>query len=73
MSDSGARPAQAVQPLVEGQVVTGTLFSELMRVKTIRESGPGTRVVGFSGLTSGLDGAVPAPPGVEHIRAPPLA
>jgi hypothetical protein len=29
------------QPLVEGQVVTGTLFSEPMRVETIRESGHG--------------------------------
>src|SRR5208337_5316002 len=39
-------------PLVEGQVVTGTLFSEPMRVETIRESGPGTWVVGFCGLNT---------------------
>jgi len=40
MSESVAK-IQA-PPLVEGQVVTGTLFSEPMRVETIRESGPGT-------------------------------
>src|SRR5437588_10186694 len=39
-------------PLVEGQVVTGTLFSEPMRVETIRESGPGTWVVGLCGLNT---------------------
>ena len=38
MSESAAK-IQAL-PLVEGQVVTGTLFSEPMRVETIRESGP---------------------------------
>ena len=42
MSDPGAKPGQFVQPLVEGQVVNCTLFSEPMRVETIRESGPGT-------------------------------
>jgi len=31
MSDPGAKPAQSVLPLVEGQVVSGTLFSEPMR------------------------------------------
>src|SRR2546423_14985118 len=39
-------------PLLEGQVVTGTLFSEPMRVETIRESGSGTWVVGLCGLTT---------------------
>src|SRR5438132_7261491 len=39
-------------PLVEGQVGVGTLFSEPMRVETIRESGPGTWVVGLSGVNT---------------------
>src|SRR5208283_4546617 len=52
MSDSGAKPAQSVPPLVEGQVVSGTLFSEPMRVETIRESGPGTWVVGLCGIST---------------------
>jgi len=52
MSDSGAKPAQSVLPLVEGQVVSGTLFSEPMRVETIRENGPGTWVVGLCGLST---------------------
>src|SRR3984957_18813723 len=50
MSESAAK-IQA-HPLVEGQVVTGTLFSEPMRVETIRESGPGTWVVGLCGLNT---------------------
>ena len=50
MSESAARIQTA--PLVEGQVVTGTLFSEPMRVETIRESGPGTWVVGLSGVNT---------------------
>jgi len=50
MSESAARIQAA--PLVEGQVVTGTLFSEPMRVETIRESGPGTWVVGLSGVNT---------------------
>src|ERR1700752_848629 len=50
MSESAAR-IQA-PPLVEGQVVTGTLFSEPMRVETVRESGSGTWVVGLSGQNS---------------------
>jgi hypothetical protein len=52
MSDSGAKPSQAAHPLVEGQVVSGTLFSEPMRVETIRESGPGRWVVGLCGLST---------------------
>lgn len=50
MSESAAK-IQSL-PLVEGQVVTGTLFSEPMRVETIRESGPGTWVVGLSGVNT---------------------
>jgi SNF2 family DNA or RNA helicase len=50
MSESVAK-IQA-PPLVEGQVVTGTLFSEPMRVETIRASGPGTWVVGLCGLNT---------------------
>jgi hypothetical protein len=50
MSDSAAK-VQSL-PLVEGQVVTGTLFSEPMRVETIRQSGPGTWVVGLSGVNT---------------------
>jgi hypothetical protein len=42
MPGSGANPAQSAPPLVEGQVVNGILFSEPMRVETIRENGPGT-------------------------------
>src|SRR6201984_2874750 len=50
MSECAARIQAA--PLVEGQVVTGTLFSEPMRVETIRQSGPGTWVVGLSGINT---------------------
>src|SRR5215469_6884629 len=50
MSESAAKIQSP--PLVEGQVVTGTLFSEPMRVETIRESGPGTWVVGLSGVNT---------------------
>ena len=50
MSESTARTQAA--PLVEGQVVSGTLFSEPMRVETIRESGPGTWVVGLCGIST---------------------
>src|SRR5215472_2118463 len=39
-------------PLVEGQVVIGSLFSEPMRVETGRESGPGRWVVGLSGVNT---------------------
>jgi hypothetical protein len=40
MSGSGPKAAQAAHPLVEGQVVSGTFFSEPMRVETNRVSGP---------------------------------
>ncbi|MEK9137301.1 MAG: DEAD/DEAH box helicase, partial [Bacteroidota bacterium] len=36
-------------PVREGQVVTGSLFSEPMRVETVRPSGPGTWQVGLVG------------------------
>src|SRR5215471_17920025 len=65
-------------PLVEGQVVTGTLFSEPMRVETVRESGPGTWVVGLSGvnterfrkvtLTSAGPSAASNPKAPLHLR-----
>ncbi len=29
-------------PIHEGQVITGSLFSEAMRVETVRPGGPGT-------------------------------
>ena len=50
MPESAARVLAL--PLVEGQVVTGTLFSEPMRVETVRESGQGTWVVGLSGVNT---------------------
>jgi len=37
-------------PIREGQVVTGSLFSEPMRVETVRPSGPGTWVAGMVGI-----------------------
>jgi len=53
MSESGPdSTTQVTQPLVEGQVVSGTLFSEPMRVETIRESGSGTWVVGLCGINT---------------------
>jgi hypothetical protein len=50
MSDPGVKTQPL--PLIEGQVVMGTLFSEPMRVETIRESGSGTWVVGLCGLNT---------------------
>src|SRR5437879_9083315 len=50
MSEPGVKTQPL--PLLEGQVVSGTLFSEPMRVVTIRESGPGTWVVGLCGLNT---------------------
>lgn len=52
MSEPETTDAPSVLPLAEGQVVTGTLFSEPMRVETIRESGPGTWVVGLCGIST---------------------
>src|SRR5947209_1796274 len=37
-------------PLVEGQIVTGAIFNEPMRVETIRSNGPGIWEVGLSGV-----------------------
>ncbi len=37
-------------PLAEGQIVTGALFNEPMRVETVRSNGPGMWEVGLSGL-----------------------
>lgn len=37
-------------PLAEGQIVRGALFSEPMRVETVRSNGPGMWEVGLSGV-----------------------
>src|SRR3972149_29337 len=37
-------------PILEGQVLTGPLFSEPMRVETVRANGPDTWIVGLVGL-----------------------
>lgn len=37
-------------PLVEGQIVSGTLFNEPMRVESIRRNGTDSWVVGLSGV-----------------------
>ena len=47
-----APATKAPSSLVEGQVVTGTLFNEPMRVESVRETGAGTWVVGLSGLNT---------------------
>lgn len=52
MPETGTKPLQSALPLVEGQVVTGTLFSEPMRVETVRESSSGAWVVGLCGLNT---------------------
>lgn len=36
-----------VSPLKEGQILTGSLFSEPMRVETVRAGGPETWIVGY--------------------------
>ncbi len=40
------------QPLHQGQILTGPLFSEPMRVETVRANGPETWVVGLVGTQS---------------------
>jgi hypothetical protein len=40
------------QPLHEGQTRTGPLFSEPMRVETVRANGPDTWVAGLVGTQS---------------------
>jgi hypothetical protein len=52
MAAQGGGPKQVSPPLIEGQTVTAALFSEPMRVETIRENSPGTWVVGLCGLTT---------------------
>jgi hypothetical protein len=37
-------------PLAEGQIVSGALFNEPMRVESIRPNGPDSWVVGLSGV-----------------------
>ena len=39
-------------PLNEGQILTGSLFSEPMRVETVRADGPGAWVAGLAGMLS---------------------
>lgn len=46
-TQSGASPHL---PLAEGQIVTGTIFNEPMRVETIRKHGAGRWEVGFVGV-----------------------
>ena len=46
-------------PILEGQVLTGPLFSEPMRVETVRANGPDTWVVGLVGLLDAMLLAVP--------------
>jgi superfamily II DNA or RNA helicase len=48
MNPSMTNPAT----LREGQILTGPLFSETMRVETVRAAGPGTWVVGLVGTQS---------------------
>jgi superfamily II DNA or RNA helicase len=50
MSEPGVKPVSL--PLTEGQIIKGNLFSEPMRVETVREGSPGTWVVGLSGLNT---------------------
>jgi superfamily II DNA or RNA helicase len=52
MSAQGGKPDQTLPVLVEGQVISGTLFNEPMRVETIRENGTGAWTVGLSGLNT---------------------
>lgn len=47
LEPSGSAPAQ---PLAEGQIVTGAIFSEPMRVETVRSNGSEIWEVGLSGL-----------------------
>ena len=42
-------PMTTEQPIHEGQVLTGSLFSEPMRVETVRAGGPDTWLVGLVG------------------------
>jgi superfamily II DNA or RNA helicase len=50
MSQMGVKPTNIESPLEEGQVVTGAIFNEPMRVETIRSNGPGMWEIGLSGI-----------------------
>lgn len=39
-------------PICPGQVVTGSLFNEPMRVETVQANGPASRVIGLVGTHS---------------------
>ena len=52
MTENRESPLSAEVPILEGQVLTGPLFSEPMRVETVRSDGPGVWVAGLVG--SGL-------------------
>jgi hypothetical protein len=50
MSEASAKSGvSGDQPLIEGQIVTGAIFSEPMRVETVRRNGPGMWEIGLSG------------------------
>jgi hypothetical protein len=40
------------RPIREGQILTGSLFNEPMRVETVRSNGPDTWVAGLVGTQS---------------------
>jgi hypothetical protein len=42
----------SVRPPTPGQLLTGPLFSEPMRVESVQENGPASRVVGLVGTQS---------------------
>jgi superfamily II DNA or RNA helicase len=46
------RPLSGDAPVSEGQILTGPLFSEPMRVETVRANGPDAWVAGLVGLVS---------------------
>src|SRR5580704_198251 len=50
MAQTAAEPGKS--PLAEGQIVTGAIFNEPMRVETIRANGPGLWEIGLSGVQS---------------------
>ena len=48
MAQTAAEPGKP--PVAEGQIVTGAIFNEPMRVETIRANGPGLWEIGLSGI-----------------------
>ena len=73
----------SVIPIREGQVVTGSLFNEPMRVETVRAEGGQAWVVGLVGLRSeqfrrvtlrgeDLDGLTIVEPGLSYDGDPRL-